>query len=252
LSGPAFGEKSTLITGGARGIGFALATAFAEQGAAVTLLDNDKRALEDATCAIRERGGTALAAHADVRDRQAIEACVAQAGAAHGGIDIVVNNAGRHLHEWAIPCTSMEPDQWDEILDVNVTAALRLTKACLPQMKQRGGGVVLNVASAAAWSPTNAYGVTKMALLALTVALATELGPFGIRVNAIAPGMVDSPAALARLPEDFKASIVARQTIPRPGRMTDLVGAAVYLCSDAASFVTGQALTVDGGMTRRV
>jgi 3-oxoacyl-[acyl-carrier protein] reductase len=252
VSGSALAGKSALITGGARGIGFAIATAFAERGAAVTLLDADKGAVDEATAAIREGGGTALAVHGDVRDRQVVEASVARAGDAHGGIDILVNNAGRHLHEWAIPCTSMEPEQWKEILDVNVTAALVLTKACLPQMKQRGGGVVLNVSSAAAWSPTNAYGVTKMALLALTVALATELGPLGIRVNAIAPGMVDSPAAVTGLPEDFKDSIVARQIIPRPGRMTDLVDAAVYLCSDAASFMTAQTLTVDGGLTRRV
>jgi 3-oxoacyl-[acyl-carrier protein] reductase len=197
LSGTAFSGKSALITGGARGIGFALATAFAEEGAALTLLDADKRAVEEAVSAITERGGTALAAHADVRDRKAVEASVARAGEAHGGVDILVNNAGRHLHEWAIPCTSMDPDQWDEIVDVNVTAPLVTTKASRPQMKRRGGGVVLNVTSAAAWSPTNAYGVTKMALLALTVALATELGPLGIRVNALAPGMVDSPAAVA-------------------------------------------------------
>jgi 3-oxoacyl-[acyl-carrier protein] reductase len=243
--------RVAVVTGGGAGIGRRFAAALVESGARVAIADVDEAAARDAADHLRSGGAKAIAVAADVRRSDDVAGMVAAATSEFGGVDILVNNAGLHLHTYAQPCSSIALELWDDLFAVNVTGALHCVRACLPTMRARGGGAIVNVSSAGGIVPTTAYGVSKRAVLALTVSLAHELAADGIRVNAIAPGMVDSPAAMAELDEQFQARIVDRQLLKRPGRMDDLVGALLYLCSDASSFVTGQTIVVDGGMVVR-
>jgi NAD(P)-dependent dehydrogenase (short-subunit alcohol dehydrogenase family) len=222
------------------------------EGANIVIADLDPLAAAEATAAVEARGGAAVASVTDVRSVEQLEAMAQLAVERFGGIDIVVNNAGRHLGEYNVPCTQLEPAKWDDLLAVNVTAPLACVRACLPSMRARGGGAVVNISSAAAYRPTRAYGVSKLALIALTVALADELAADNIRVNALAPGLVNTPAAMAQWPPDRQQQVLAQQRVKRPGLMADLVPAFLYLCSDDSSFLTGQTLSVDGGMTTRI
>ena len=241
--------KVAIVTGAGAGIGRRFARALASEGAAVVVADVDADAGDDAVVEIASAGGSAIATRTDIRDTHSVVEMANGAIASFGGIDILVNNAGRHLHAYARPCSEIDLDLWDDLIAVNLTGTLKTTRACLPAMRARGGGSIVNISSAGGIVPTTAYGVSKRAVLALTVSLANELGGDGVRVNAIAPGMVDSPAAMAELDDFFQERIIARQQIKRLGRMDDLVGALIYLCSEASSFVTGQTLVVDGGMT---
>lgn len=221
-------------------------------GANVVIADIDGQAAAEAARVLQLRGGAAVASVTDVRSAEQLEVMAQLAVERFGGIDVVVNNAGRHLGQYNVPCTQLDPAKWDDLLAVNLTAPLACVRACLPAMRARGGGAVVNISSAAAYRPTRAYGVSKLALIALTVALADELAPDNIRVNALAPGLVDSPAARAQWPPERQEQILAQQRIKRPGLMADLVPAFLYLCSDDSSFLTGQTLSVDGGMTTRI
>jgi 3-oxoacyl-[acyl-carrier protein] reductase len=174
---------------------------------------------------------------------------------AFGGVDILVNNAGVHLEHAQLPYTRDALPQWRNVLDVNIMGALTCTVACRDSMKARGGGVVINQSSMAAYGGGGAYSVSKLGLNALTVGLAMELAADGIRVNGIAPGLVDSEAAVEWMnhPErhGIQDAIVGGQAIKRPGTMEDLANMALFLCSDEASFVTGQTVLVDGGFTKK-
>jgi 3-oxoacyl-[acyl-carrier protein] reductase len=244
--------RCAVITGAGRGIGLTLATAAAAEGASVVVADVDPEAAADAVRHLEAGGATPVASVTDVRSEEQLMAMASLAVERYGGIDIVVNNAGRHLGEYNVPCTQLDPAKWDELLAVNLTAPLACVRACLPGMRARGGGAVVNIASAAAYRPTRAYGVSKLALVALTVALADELAADNIRVNAIAPGLVDTPAAKAQWPPDRQEQILAQQRLKRPGLMADLVPAFLYLCTDDSSFLTGQTLSVAGGMATRI
>jgi NAD(P)-dependent dehydrogenase (short-subunit alcohol dehydrogenase family) len=245
-------DRCVLVTGGGTGIGFALAVAAVAEGANVVIADVDPVAAAEATEALEGRGGTAVAAVTDVRSAEQLEEMARLAVERFGGIDVVVNNAGRHLGEYNVPCTQLDPARWDDLLAVNLTAPLACVRACLPAMRARGGGSVVNISSAAAYRPTRAYGVSKLGLIALTIALADELAADNIRVNALAPGLVDTPAAMAQWPPQRQEQILAQQRLKRPGLTADLAPAFLYLCSDDSSFVTGQTLSVDGGMTTRI
>jgi NAD(P)-dependent dehydrogenase (short-subunit alcohol dehydrogenase family) len=244
--------RCAVITGGAAGIGLTLARAAAAEGASVVLADVDAAAAADAAQGLTAGGAIAVASVTDVRSEEQLVAMAGLAVDRFGGIDVVVNNAARHLGEYNVPCTQLDPAKWDELLAVNLTAPLACVRACLPGMRARRGGAVVNIASAAAYRPTRAYGVSKLALIALTVALADELAADNIRVNAIAPGLVDTPAAKAQWPPERQAEILTQQRLKRPGLMADLVPAFLYLCTDDSSFLTGQTLSVDGGMATRI
>ena len=243
--------RAAIVTGAAAGIGLTYAAALAGEGVSVAIADIDLPRAEDAAAELRASGGDVHAVHVDMGDAASIEAMAETALATAGRIDILVNNAGRHLHTYARPCAQIDIGLWRELLDVNITGPLLAVRACVPAMREIGGGVVVNQSSAAAFSATTSYGVSKAALISLTTALAHELAADGIRVNAIAPGLVDSPAAMEELPEEFKDSVIARQAIDRLGRMDDLVSALLYLCGDGSSFMTGQTLVIDGGITLR-
>jgi NAD(P)-dependent dehydrogenase (short-subunit alcohol dehydrogenase family) len=244
--------KVAIITGAGAGIGRVYADALASEGAAIVIADIDGEVGHKAAAEVAAGGGRAIATVTDVAEEGQVEAMVAEAVRVFGGVDILVNNAGMHLLEYAAPPTQISRAKWRRLFDVNVTGALLCAATCRPIMKERGGGVIVNQSSSAAYTGGGSYGVSKMALNALTVALAAELAPDNIRVNGIAPGMVNSAALEAGLPEEMKAMVIASQHLKRPGQVTDLVGALLFLCSEDSAFMTGQTLSVDGGVTRRV
>ena len=247
-----FQDKCVVITGSGAGIGQVYAESFAREGASVVIADLAAAMGEQAAAAIRQAGGQAISVVADVGADEDVMGMAVAAEKAFGGIDILINNAGIHLKEGNIPLVEPDLVKWRRLLDVNVTAALAGAGACRAAMLRRGGGVIINQSSMAAYQPQGSYGVSKLALNALTVALATQLAPDNIRVNGIAPGLVDSAAAMASMEPEAQARVLEGQSIKRLGRMTDLASTVLFLCSEEASFITGQTFLVDGGHTRQV
>jgi NAD(P)-dependent dehydrogenase (short-subunit alcohol dehydrogenase family) len=244
--------RVAIVTGAAAGIGRHYATALAEAGAAVAAADVDGEAVSETAEQIVRSGGDALGMLTDVRLRDSVDDMVRATMGRWGGVDILVANAGLHLSRYAVPCSQIDEDRWQDLLDVNVTGTLRCVQACLPAMRDRGGGSIVIQSSASAFRLGSAYSVSKLTLVGLTTALAGELGDDGIRVNAIAPGLVDSPAAFREVSEERRARLVAEQKLRRPGTMDDLVGTLLYLVGEASSFVTGQTILVDGGLATRI
>ena len=241
--------KVALITGASRGIGEAIAEAFAQAGAKVVLASRKQADLDSVAALIRESGGEVLSMAAHTGDTAAIRAVVEEAIANFGGIDIVVNNAATNPHFG--PILTSEESHWDKILDVNVKGYFRVIKACVESMQARGGGKIINMASVAGLEPEpmmGVYSVSKAAVLMLTKVLAVELAPFNIQVNAIAPGFVKTKfsSVLWQTPQINEAIL---KTIPqkRMAEPEEIAGVALYLASSASSFVTGSTFTIDGG-----
>jgi NAD(P)-dependent dehydrogenase (short-subunit alcohol dehydrogenase family) len=242
-------DKVAVITGASRGIGEAIAAAYAQAGAKVVLASRKQADLDGVAQRIREAGGAALALAAHTGDAAAIASVVDKAVSTYGGIDILVNNAATNPHFG--PILTAEDSHWDKILDVNVKGYFRVAKACVESMKARGGGKIINIASVAGLEPEpmmGVYSVSKAAVLMLTKVLAAELAQFNIQVNAIAPGFVKTrfSAALWQNPQINQAIL---STIPqkRMAEPEEIAGLAVYLASPASSFVTGATFSIDGG-----
>jgi len=241
--------KVAIITGASRGIGLAIARAYAAAGAKVALSSRKQDGLDLAAEMIREEGGVALPVAAHSGDSLAVEALVDRVTAEWGGIDILVNNAATNPHFG--PILTAEESHWDKILDVNVKGYFRVVKACVPAMKARGGGKVINMSSVAGKEPQpmmGIYSVSKAAVIMLTEVLAAELAADKIQVNAIAPGFVKTKfSSVLWQTEEINDALL--RSIPQ-GRMAEpeeIAGMALYLASHASDFVTGATFIVDGG-----
>ena len=241
--------KVALVTGASRGIGEAIAHAYARNGAQVVLASRKQADLDTVAQAITEAGGQATAIAAHTGDSEAVDALIQQTLDTYGGLDIVVNNAATNPHFG--PILTSDDSHWDKIFDVNVKGYFRLAKASHKPMKKRGGGSIINIASIAGEKPLpmmGVYSVSKAAVVMLTQALASELAGQGIRVNAVLPGLVKTKFSQALWANDqiLKSTL---KDIPQ-GRMAEpeeIAGLALYLASDAARFMTGASLRIDGG-----
>ena len=243
-----FENKVAFITGAAVGFGRAFAEALAAEGAAIVIADIDGDAGEGAAKELAASGYQALAVTCDVADEGQVQAAV-DAGVEHfGGIDVLINNAGKHLMKYNQPFGTLGMDEVRALFDVNVMGVIAGTLACQPSMAARGGGSVLNISSIAGHMSATPYGVSKLAVKGLTIALAREMSGSNIRVNAIAPGLMATENAVGQLPDElFDQFINQNQLVHRRGEMRDIVSAMLYLCSDDASFITGETLSVSGG-----
>ncbi|MCC6607705.1 MAG: glucose 1-dehydrogenase [Anaerolineae bacterium] len=241
--------KVALITGASRGIGQAIAEAYAAAGAKVVLASRRQESLDEVAELIRSNGGEALPIAAHTGDDDAVNELVAKAIEAYGRIDIAVNNAATNPHFG--PVMTADESHWDKILDVNVKGYFRVAKGCVPGMKARGGGKIINIASIAGLTPQpgmGVYCVSKAAVLMLTQVLAAELAADNIQVNAIAPGFIKTKFSAAIWGNPHINEAVMKQ-IPQ-GRMAEpeeLTGMALYLASAASSFTTGATMLIDGG-----
>jgi NAD(P)-dependent dehydrogenase (short-subunit alcohol dehydrogenase family) len=237
--------KSGIVTGGARGIGREIARAVVAAGARVAVLDQDG---EGARRAAGELGAEALGLAVDVTDERAVAAAFAEVAESFGRIDYLVNNAGIRHQE---PFVEHSVDVWRRTLEVNVTGTFICSQAAVRVMLEHGGGRIVNLASMAgelALRERAAYNASKGAVVALTKSIAVELGGRGIYCNAIAPGVIETPLSAPYF-EDERMVAILRENIPlgRWGQVGEIAAPAVFLCSDAASFVQGATLFVDGG-----
>ncbi|HRQ36636.1 MAG TPA: glucose 1-dehydrogenase [Chloroflexota bacterium] len=241
--------KVALITGASRGIGQAIAEAYAAAGANLVLASRKQAGVDEVAAIINSQGGKAIAIAAHTGEQTAVDALIQQATDAFGGIDILVNNAATNPHFG--PIMTAEESHWDKILDVNVKGYFRVAKACALIMQQRGGGKIINMASIAGKKPQPGMGiycVSKAAVIMLTEVLAAELAYANIQVNAIAPGFIKTRFSQAIWGNE-QIYDMTMQTIPqkRIAEPEELTGIALYLASAASSFTTGSTFLIDGG-----
>lgn len=254
-------NQVAIVTGGGRGIGRAIGRRFAAEGAAVVLTARTRAEIDAAAGEISKAGGRALPVAADVSDPAACEQVVAQARKAFAQVDILVNNAG--IFGPVKPLEEVTPEEWDQVLAVNLRGAFLLSRLVLPEMYARGAGVILNISSIAAkaaltWNAP--YAASKAALDGLTRSLAAEAAARGVRVNALCPGPVPETQMSQELGREiarraggdrdelFQQFVQQRVLQQRPQTAEEIAAAALFLVSPQASAITGQAVNVDGGM----
>lgn len=246
-------DKTAFITGGGSGLGRAAATQFAEEGATVVAADVDLAGAEETVEQVEESGGEAVAHELDVRDREAFSSAI-DATVEEYGLDILLNNAGVS-HE-RLHVEEIGDEQRDQLIDVNVKGVWNGTVSAMPHFKEQGGGAIVNTASLAGviGAPMlSAYSLTKGAVVNFTRAVAAEVGPHQIRVNAVCPGITDTAMPRRSLTEEeweyTKNEMAEEYPLKRLGKPEDIANAMLFLASDEADWITGEALVVDGGFS---
>jgi 3-oxoacyl-[acyl-carrier protein] reductase len=240
--------RVVVVTGAGRGIGAGIAQRFSEQRATVAVLDIAPDSAEQVAARLSADGGRAVGIAADVTDSASVRAALAAIADRFGGIDVVVNNAGINVEGRV---EDLDEAAWERCLDVNLTGVFRVCRAAIPYLKQSEHGRVINAASFAAIVPSvgsAAYAASKAAVVQFTRVLAGELGPWGVTVNAYAPGMI--PTAMngfAEMPDAAQNRLLDTLTLRRWGRADEVADVALFLASDAARYVTGALIDVSGG-----
>jgi len=245
--------RVALVTGGNRGIGRAIAQALGEAGASVAVTSRDGSRAEKAAAEIAETTeqqcfGLAL----DVRDGKSVEAAIGQVISQLGGLDILVNNAGINIRE---SITDLKDESWENIIETNLAGAMRCSRIAARHMKEKGWGRIINIASILSFvgiPQRAAYASSKAGLVGMTRAMALDLAPHGVTVNALCPGVFKTEINRPILNDpDYLREFLKQIPVGKMGEPTQLMGAAVFLASEASSYVTGAALMVDGGWTVR-
>jgi len=241
-------NKVSIITGAAQGIGLATALKFADEGAIVVVCDRRPEGVDAAVAAVQARGARALGFALDVTDRSALEAMVVAVKAQYGRIDVLVNNAGITKDA---RLQKMTLAQFDAVIDVNLRGVFQASQAVVDTMLAQGSGVILNASSVVGiygnFGQTN-YAATKFGVIGFTKTWSRELGPKGIRVNAVAPGFIETPI-LGTIPDKVLDQMREQVPLHRLGRPEEIAAAYAFLASDEASYVNGAVLEVSGGMT---
>jgi 3-oxoacyl-[acyl-carrier protein] reductase len=244
-----FSGQAAIITGGSRGIGRAIAVELAKQGADVAIVGRDAAALEETAglCAAARTGAVAHAIVADAAKRSEVDAAVEETLARFGRIDAAIANAGQSIDALLM---RLKDDVLDTLVDVNLKSAFYLCSAVArPMMKQRGGSIVLvsSIVGVSGNAGQAAYAATKAGVIGLCKSAAKELGSRNIRVNAVAPGLIET-AMTEKMPEAAREMLVKQAALGRPGTPEDVSGVVAFLCSAAAGYITGQTIVVDGGV----
>lgn len=251
MSYPGIAGKVAVVTGAGGGIGEAYARALIGEGAKVVIAEIDEQKGTAVADAIKAEGGEATFVRVDISSEDSTKAMAAETIEIYGGIDFLVNNAALFGDMKLESMLTVDWAYYKKFMDINMDGALLCSRACYRSMKERGGGAIVNQSSTAAWMGVGFYGLSKLALNGLTHCLTRELGHMNIRVNAIAPGPTETPALKAQVPAQFRDSLVAQTPISRLGQPKDMADACLFLLSDAASWISGQILAVDGGQIIR-
>ncbi len=241
--------KAAVVTGGSRGIGEAIAGAFAREGADVLVCSRKREGVDAAVARLQGLAGRVAGTACHVGKMDDLERMVETARSEFGKIDILVNNAATNVAQG--PCLTFDDGQFDKMVEVNLKSAFRLVRLVAPGMIERGNGAIINVASIAGIRPqyeSLLYSMTKAALIMMTQSWAVEFGPKGVRVNAIAPGLVQTALSEFFWKDEQRAEkMMSRQPIRHLGQPEEIGEIAVTLASDETSYMTGQTVTVDGG-----
>lgn len=240
-------EKVAVITGASRGIGEATAKKFSQEGAKLVLVDLNKEDIERTAARIQENGGVAIGFAVDVTKREKVEWLMNETCAQFGRVDIVINNAGITQDALLIKMTE---EQWNSVIDVNLKGVFNVSQAAAKVMIEQKGGVILNASSVVGtygnFGQTN-YAASKWGINGMTKTWAKELGKYGIRVNAIAPGFISTPMT-EKMPEKVLEMMKKKSLLNKLGSPEDIANGYAFLASDDAQFITGTILSIDGGV----
>lgn len=247
-----FRGKVAFVTGGGSGIGRATALAFADQGASVVVAGLDPGQLEEVAGLINESGCSALAVTCDVSDSKSVEAALKRSAEKFGRLDFAFNNAG--IEQPVKPLAEIGEDEWDRLLAVNLRGVFLCMKHQVPLLQRSGGGVIVNTSSGAGVkgiAGQAAYAASKFGVIGLTKAAALDYAAQNIRVNAICPGIIETPMMdrFTGGTEEGRNRVIAQEPVGRMGRPEEIASAVLWVCSDNASFLVGHALVMDGGQT---